>query len=151
MPGYRHKIVLCSNFEYQICNCVHSYPISPCQTPIFKFELSEQVCARHNTNFATLRIYIFASFQQITFKLGNFRDILRRSFQWCRRIFHNLSMSKVGKNRGKVHFGGQIRCIMPGRCTNGESNLLLSLVPFCVVSKGNPNHCHRSIQELYKT
>ena len=38
-----------------------------------------------------------------------------------------------------------------GRCTNGESNLLLSLVPFCVVSKENPNHYHRSIQELYKT
>ena len=28
--------------------------------------------------------------------------ILRRSFQWWRRIFPNLSMSKVEKNREKV-------------------------------------------------
>ena len=50
VTGYRHKMMLCSHLEYQICNCVHSYPISPCGTPIFKFELSEQVCAPHNTN-----------------------------------------------------------------------------------------------------
>ena len=29
--------------------------------------------------------------------------ILRRSFQWCRRIFPNLSMSKVEKKRKKVY------------------------------------------------
>ena len=29
--------------------------------------------------------------------------ILRRSFQWCRRIFPNLSMSKVEKTREKVY------------------------------------------------
>ena len=29
--------------------------------------------------------------------------ILRRSFNWCRRIFPNLSMSKVEKNREKVY------------------------------------------------
>ena len=30
--------------------------------------------------------------------------ILRRSFQWCPRIFPNLSMSKVEKNREKVYW-----------------------------------------------
>ena len=30
--------------------------------------------------------------------------ILRRFFQWCRRIFPNLSMSKVEKTRGRVYF-----------------------------------------------
>ena len=30
--------------------------------------------------------------------------ILRRFSQWCRRIFPNLSTSKVEKNRGKVYW-----------------------------------------------
>ena len=30
VPGYRHKMVLCSQFEYPIWDCVHSYSISPC-------------------------------------------------------------------------------------------------------------------------
>ena len=33
VPGYRQKMVLCSLFEYPICDCVHGYSISPCQTP----------------------------------------------------------------------------------------------------------------------
>ena len=33
MTGYRDKMVLLSHFEYPICDCVHHYSISPCQTP----------------------------------------------------------------------------------------------------------------------
>ena len=46
-------------------------------------------------NFATLRSYIFISFQQITLKLGSFLLILWCSFQWCQRIFPDWPMSKV--------------------------------------------------------
>ena len=35
VPGYRHKMALCSQFEYPIWDCVHSYSISPCQTPFW--------------------------------------------------------------------------------------------------------------------
>ena len=33
VPGCWHKMVLCSHFEYPIYDCVHSYSISPYQTP----------------------------------------------------------------------------------------------------------------------
>ena len=43
VPGYRYQMVLCSHFEYQICDCVHSYSILPCQTPFnLKRELSSE-------------------------------------------------------------------------------------------------------------
>ena len=32
VPGYQHKMVLSSHLEYPICNCVHSYSISPIRT-----------------------------------------------------------------------------------------------------------------------
>ena len=35
VAGYRHKMVLCPHLEYLICNHVHSYSISPCQTPFW--------------------------------------------------------------------------------------------------------------------
>ena len=35
VPWYRYKMVLCSQFEYPIWDCVHSYSISPCQTPFW--------------------------------------------------------------------------------------------------------------------
>ena len=44
--------------------------------------------------------YIFVSFPQITFKLGNFQT-LRCSVQRWQRRFHNWSMSKVEKAVGK--------------------------------------------------
>ena len=42
MPGYWHKMVLCSHIEYPICDCVHSYSISPRQTSILKHELGSE-------------------------------------------------------------------------------------------------------------
>ena len=40
LPGYRHKTVLCSHFEYPIlCDCVHSYALSD---SILKHELSSE-------------------------------------------------------------------------------------------------------------
>ena len=36
LHGYQPKMVLRSRRKYPICNCVHSYSISPCQTPFFK-------------------------------------------------------------------------------------------------------------------
>ena len=53
-------------------------------------------------NLATLRSFICVSFQQITFKLGNFVN-LKVLFSVVSTIFPNLSMSKVGKNREKVY------------------------------------------------
>ena len=61
----------------------------------------KRACAPHHqtpVKFRDLRSCIFVSFKQITFKLGSV-SILRRSFQCCRLIFQNLSMSKVEKNR----------------------------------------------------
>ena len=40
---YRHKMVLCSHLEYLICNHVHSYSISPCQTPFWNTILATLV------------------------------------------------------------------------------------------------------------
>ena len=57
--------------------------------------------------FATFRSYIFARLRRITFKFGDFTN-LRRSFQWCRQIFPNWSMSKAEKNRGRVNLWGWI-------------------------------------------
>ena len=42
VPGYQHKMVLCSHFEYPICDCIYSYSISPCQTSILKHELGSE-------------------------------------------------------------------------------------------------------------
>ena len=39
VPGYWHKMVSCSHFEYPICDCVHSYSISPCQMPLWNISL----------------------------------------------------------------------------------------------------------------
>ena len=39
VPGYWHKMVSCSHFEYPICDCVHSYSISPCQMPLRNISL----------------------------------------------------------------------------------------------------------------
>ena len=33
VPGYRHKMVLCSRFEYPICDCVHNYRIYSINRP----------------------------------------------------------------------------------------------------------------------
>ena len=38
VPGYQHKMVLCSHFEYPIYDGIHGYSISPCQTSIFGSE-----------------------------------------------------------------------------------------------------------------
>ena len=59
-------------------------------------------------NFVTLRSYNYFRFF-FNKLLPNFLKflfllILKRFFQWCRRIFPNLSMSKVEKNRGRVYF-----------------------------------------------
>lgn len=51
-------------------------------------------------NFATLKNYIFLSFQQITFKLSNFtklKALFPAYFLW-------LVLVKSWKNRGKVHY-----------------------------------------------
>ena len=50
-------------------------------------------------NFATLRSYIFISFQQITLELGN--------FQWCRRIFPELVHVKSEKENVKRSIVGE--------------------------------------------
>ena len=45
MPGYWHKMVLCwihTLSKYLISNCVHSYSLSPRQTPFIKLELSRE-------------------------------------------------------------------------------------------------------------
>ena len=81
-----------------------------------------QVCAPLPThpyqrlqNFATLRSYIFVfnkSLSNLAILL-----ILRRSFQWCRRIFPNLSVSKVEKTV-KRYFCTELICFCPylGSC-----------------------------------
>ena len=38
--GYRHKMLLCSHFEYLIYDCVHSYSILPCQMPLWNMSLA---------------------------------------------------------------------------------------------------------------
>ena len=48
VAGYRHKMVLCSHLEYSICNCVHSYSISPCQTPLIFAGLSTRVAGQNS-------------------------------------------------------------------------------------------------------
>ena len=53
--------------------------------------------------FATFRSYIFARLRRITFKFSDFTN-LRRSFQWCRQIFPNWSMSKAEKKPWKGQF-----------------------------------------------
>ena len=60
-------------------------------------------------NFATLRSYnyfrlFFFFFSNKSLSNLEILLILRHFFQWCRRIFPNLSMSKVEKNRGRVYF-----------------------------------------------
>ena len=64
-----------------------------------------QVFAPHHTNVCTIsRLWGFMSSLIFNKSLSNLALllILRRSFQWCGRIFVNLSMSKVEKNREKV-------------------------------------------------
>ena len=64
-----------------------------------------QVCAPHHTNVCKIsRLWGFMSSLIFNKSLSNLALllILRRSFQWCGRIFVNLSMSKVEKNREKV-------------------------------------------------
>ena len=38
--GHRHKMVLCSQFEYPICNCVHNYSTFASSDVILKHELN---------------------------------------------------------------------------------------------------------------
>ena len=40
VPGQRHKMVLCSQFEYPICNCVHNYSTFAMSDVILKRELN---------------------------------------------------------------------------------------------------------------
>ena len=40
VPGYQHKMLLCSHFEYPIYDCVHSYSILPCQMPLWNMSLA---------------------------------------------------------------------------------------------------------------
>ena len=64
-----------------------------------------QVCAPHHTNVCKISpLWGFMSSLIFNKSLSNLALllILRRSFQWCGRIFVNLSMSKVEKNREKV-------------------------------------------------
>ena len=59
----------------------------------------------HHTNVCKIsRLWEFMSSLIFNKSLSNLALllILRRSFQWCGRIFVNLSMSKVEKNREKV-------------------------------------------------
>ena len=59
----------------------------------------------HHTNVCKIsRLWGFMSSLIFNKSLSNLALllILRRSFQWCGRIFVNLSMSKVEKNREKV-------------------------------------------------
>ena len=66
----------------------------------------EQVCAPpYHTNVCKIsRLWGFISSLLFNKSLSNWAilPIVRRSFQWCRQIFSNLSMSKVEKNREKV-------------------------------------------------
>ena len=47
-------MLLCSHFEYPICDCVHSYFIPPCQTPFWNMSFSSEGkavdCLRTNKN-----------------------------------------------------------------------------------------------------
>ena len=39
MPGFWHKKALCSHHEYPICNCAHSYSLSPCQPLLWNLSI----------------------------------------------------------------------------------------------------------------
>ena len=41
VPGYQHKMALCSHLEYPpICNRVHSYSLSPCETLFWNLSIA---------------------------------------------------------------------------------------------------------------
>ena len=40
VPGYRHKMALCSQLECPICNRVHSYSLSPCHTLFWNLSIA---------------------------------------------------------------------------------------------------------------
>ena len=50
VPGYRHKIMLCSHLENPICIYVHSYLISPCQTPLGNISLAASTKQRQTAH-----------------------------------------------------------------------------------------------------
>ena len=82
-----------------------------------------QVCAPYHINICKIsRLWGAVSSLVFNKSFSNFAIllILRRSFQWCRRIFPNFSMSKVEekKNREKVYYGTHF----------GSSSLLVSQV-----------------------
>ena len=50
----------------------------------------------------TLSSYIIVSFWKITFKLGSFTNIWRRSFQWCQRFFSITCPRQKFQNHGSI-------------------------------------------------
>ena len=39
VPGFQYKKALCSHHEYPICNCAHSYSLSPCQPLLWNLSI----------------------------------------------------------------------------------------------------------------